>query len=249
MLHATVCSDYHRLVTSMPITPNASLTDQVVAAVRDAIDSGSLAPDQLYSAYQLAEQLQVSRSPVREALLRLSEAGVVQLERNRGFRVVLPRPQDIAEIFAVRLALEIPAVRRVAATADHTLIDALKHQAATMRELASSEDEPAFARHDQHLHEAILVAAGNRRATGIVRSMRDATRLLGASTAYRTRSLAEIDDEHRPVIEAIGDGDPEAAEKAMRWHLTHTGQLLVSQAIVAQGTNLETADLWARVVG
>src|SRR5919109_1592521 len=100
-------------VTSPPTGPRVgrapSLNDQVVEAVRAAIHSGDLAPGELYSAYQIADRLGVSRSPVREALLRLAETGLVRMERNRGFRIVAPAAHDIAEIFAVRLLLEVPA--------------------------------------------------------------------------------------------------------------------------------------------
>ncbi|MGW0201118.1 GntR family transcriptional regulator [Nonomuraea sp. NPDC003201] len=89
-----------------------SLAEQVISEVRRAVHTGAMVPGRLYSVYQVAEQLNVSRSPVREAMLRLAEAGLVQVERNRGFRVVLPHPREIVEIFGVRLALELPAARR-----------------------------------------------------------------------------------------------------------------------------------------
>ena len=91
-----------------------SLADAVVEAVRAGITAGELVPDETYSVYQLADLLDVSRSPVREALLRLAEAGLVQINRNRGFQVVLPRARDIEEIIEIRLALEPAAARRAA---------------------------------------------------------------------------------------------------------------------------------------
>lgn len=94
----------------------SSLTDQVADAVRAAVRSGDLTPGRLYSAYQMADLLGVSRSPVREALLRLAEAGMVALERNRGFRIAVPGAREIAEVFHLRLLLEVPAVERVAAS-------------------------------------------------------------------------------------------------------------------------------------
>jgi biotin operon repressor len=74
--------------------PAASLTDQTLAAIRQATRSSALQPEQPYSAYQIAAMLGVSRSPVREALMRLVEADMIKLERNRGFRVEIPgRPR------------------------------------------------------------------------------------------------------------------------------------------------------------
>jgi DNA-binding GntR family transcriptional regulator len=94
-----------------PLAASASLTDRVVHELRESIRSGVLRPGELYSVYQLAEQLQVSRTPVREGLLRLAEAGMVRFERNRGFRVLRSAPADIAGIFHLRLLLEVPAAR------------------------------------------------------------------------------------------------------------------------------------------
>jgi DNA-binding GntR family transcriptional regulator len=77
----------------------SSLTEQIMASVREAIRLGELAPGELYSVYQIAELLKVSRTPAREALVRLAESGLVRFERNRGFRVRRRDPAEIAEIF------------------------------------------------------------------------------------------------------------------------------------------------------
>ena len=83
------------LVPKLVLPPDApSLADAVAQAVRDGVAAGELVPDVTYSVYQLAELLGVSRSPVREALLRLAEVGLVRFERNRGFRVLLPPPEE-----------------------------------------------------------------------------------------------------------------------------------------------------------
>jgi len=110
--------------------------EQAVTAIRAAIDDGRMKPGVRYSVYQLAESLGVSRTPVREALLRLEEVGLIKFEARQGFRIQLPRSTDIADIFAVRLALELPAVRRAAATADPRLTEALRAERALMLDAA-----------------------------------------------------------------------------------------------------------------
>src|SRR6478672_598431 len=101
-------------MANMLLMVRLSLPDAVVDAVRAGITAGELVPDETYSVYQLADLLDVSRSPVREALVRLAEAGLVQINRNRGFRVVIPQARDIEEIIDIRLALEPAAARRAA---------------------------------------------------------------------------------------------------------------------------------------
>jgi DNA-binding GntR family transcriptional regulator len=203
--------------------------EQAVAAVRAAIDDGRMKPGVRYSVYQLAEALGVSRTPVREALLRLEEVGLIKFEARQGFRILLPQAADIAGIFAVRLALELPAVRRVADSGG--IAAELRNQRQRMAEAAARGDEQAFVQLDQGLHDMILRGAGNDRARAIVKGLRETTRLLGASTAEKTRTLVDIDAEHAPVVDAILAGDADAAAEAMEKHLVNTGKLLVAQAL------------------
>lgn len=221
--------------------------EQVMEAVRAAIDAGSLRPGVKYSVYQLAEALGISRTPVRDALLRLEEVGLIRFEARQGFRILLPDPREIADIFAIRLALELPAVARAAQLCDSALAERLNTRMELLRIAATAGDERTFARHDQLLHDDILEAAGNLRAREIVRSLRESTRLLGATTG-RARSLFDIDAEHRPIIAAILANQPAGAVAAMREHLSGTGQILVAQAIRDQGSELDCAEVWAKAV-
>ncbi|WP_035764340.1 GntR family transcriptional regulator [Arthrobacter sp. H20] len=221
-----------------PDARTPSLTDRTIEAVRESIRNGTLVPGELYSVYRLAEELGVSRSPVRDALLRLAETGMVAFERNRGFRVILPGARELTEIFAVRLALEVPAAERAAARASDSDRSALHAEHSAMQAAVLAGDEGAFMLHDQRLHGLLLELAGNARSTRIIQNLRDATRLVGASTIKRSRSLDEVYREHRPILDAIDDGDPVAAGAAMRRHLESTGRLLLREASGGQDASL-----------
>lgn len=221
-----------------------SLTDQVMNHVRHSVGSGEMEVGRLYSVYQLAEQLGISRSPVRDGLLRLEEAGLIEFSRNRGFRVIPTSPHDVAEIFSLRLALEVPAALRAAHANTPALAATFNDLEAHMRSAAERGSLDEFFDLDQQVHDTILSAAGSNRGRGIVNRLRDSTRLLGVSTAGKERSLTEILGEHAPVIEAINAGKGQEAAAAMREHLTRTGQLLVSQAITAQHLDLDPDELW-----
>jgi DNA-binding GntR family transcriptional regulator len=226
------------------------LTDQVVTAIRDAVHAGELQPGQLYSAYQIADLLEVSRAPVREALMKLSEAGMVRMERNRGFRLVVPEPHEIAEIFHLRLLLEVPAARIAAERSSASTLKVLERDLDRMRRAASKHDEETFMSHDRDFHETVLHDTGNARLFRVVTSLRDATRTLGASTVDRSRSLNDIADEHTPILEAIRAGDADAAARAMAGHVVHTGRLLLRQAVSENGGDPDDADaLWDEIVG
>lgn len=220
----------------------ASLADRAARAIRDGIRSQSLVPGEVYSVGQVADWLEVSRSPVREALLKLAEAGLVQFSRNKGFRVVLPDPTDVAEIFAIRLALE-PAAARRAAVCGVTLATAPTLDSAT-----ESGDDDSFWVADRALHDEILRGADNARAARIVSSLRDTTALLGPPTSASFRSLREVRDEHTPIVAAIACRDGDAAEAAMRLHLVRTGRLLMAQLAGVGAGSAEVSAIWDRVV-
>jgi DNA-binding GntR family transcriptional regulator len=222
--------------------------EQALTAIRAAIDAGRMKPGTKYSVYQLAEALGISRTPVRDALLRLEEVGLIKFEARQGFRILLPQPREIAEIFAVRLALELPAVRKAATATTPALEQALLEQRDLMQAAAAAGDETLFAQHDLRLHDLILEAANNTRSRAIIKSLREAARLLGASTADTTRTLHDIGCEHDPIITAIIDGDPAHAEDAMRAHLINTGKLLVRQAVHDDEPDVCAEEIWSTVV-
>jgi DNA-binding GntR family transcriptional regulator len=224
-----------------------SLTAAVVDAVREMVRSGRLVPGELYSVYQLSDLLGVSRSPVREGLLRLAEAGTVTFERNRGFRVAVPQAHDIVEIFAVRLVIEPDAAARVAAARGDKAAALAARLTATidaMHAAGAAGDEAGYWAQDRSLHGLVLTAAGNRYAARIVDDLRRATWLLGRPTTAGARSLADITREHEPIVAAIAAGDPAAARSAMHDHLVHTGRLLVAQALGTTAEAPEVDAIW-----
>jgi DNA-binding GntR family transcriptional regulator len=215
-------------VLSLP-SDAPSLADAVAQAVRDGIAAGELVADETYSVYQLAELLGVSRSPVREGLLRLAEAGLVEIRRNRGFRVLPPRAHDVEEIVEIRLALEPPAAGKAAGRGTAEQHAAIRGALDTMAAAAGRGDHASFWPADRALHDLLLRAGGNARAAAIVAQLRSTTALLGPPTTASGRTLAEIQAEHEPVVAAVLARDAAAAEAAMRAHLEATGRLLVAR--------------------
>lgn len=206
-----------------------TLADDAAARIRGWLYDGTIGRDRFHSVPQMAERLQMSRSPVREGLLRLAEAGLIEFVPQRGFRPVRPTGQDVAEIFALRIALEPAAAARAADARSSELAEELQRQLAAMR-AAVDGDGASFDRADERLHAAILDGTGNSRLTALIAGLRDTTRLIGASTAGRSRSRDEILAEHQPIVDAIIEGEPQRAAAEMRGHLRSTGRLLVAQA-------------------
>lgn len=206
------------------------LADQTTATLHRWLRDGTLAPGELYSVQRVAEQLGVSRSPAREAVLALAEAGLVRVSRNRGFTVVVPTGREVAEVFALRLALEPRAAEHAARRATPEQVARLEELLARMRSL---QDVRAFAETDQQLHSGVLEVAGNVLVATSVNRLREVTQTIGPSTMGRTRGLDDIAEEHAPFVEAIREGDPARARLTMGHHLVTTGRLLVGQCAEA----------------
>lgn len=212
-----------------PIGSRPSRTREVVEALRAAILHGDLAPGSMHSVAELAEELSVSRTPVREALIELASVGMVQFERNRGFRILKTSVRDIEEIFELRLLLEVPAVRRAVEIMDRHALQDLESSIEDMEAAAEHGDEAGVWECDRRFHRRLLATAGNRRLVSAVDGLRDMVRLLGATTVGRTRTLPTIHAEHEMVIAPIRNHDPDGAAEAMRVHLLNTARLLIEQ--------------------
>ena len=198
---------------SSPLEPLAApqtLAAHTRRAVLAAIADGRLEPGGRYSVAQLAEQLGISRTPVREALLVLEREGRVRFERNKGVRVLETTAADVAEVFELRLLLEVPAAAKACGVVE---LEALR---------TAIDDGERF-------HALILASGGNRRLVATVQGLRDAVRGRGASTVGRSRSLEEIQAEHGAILDALIAGDGDRAGAAMRYHLRRTGDLLAAQ--------------------
>ncbi|GAA1868466.1 GntR family transcriptional regulator [Pseudonocardia ailaonensis] len=212
-----------------PIRETAGVNAQVLAALRAAVISGELVPGTLYSVHTLAAQLGVSRTPVREALIKLAQQGMVRFERNRGVRVLLTSLHDLEEVFALRLLLEPPAVARAVTRLDDSTRREVRRAFAAMEKAAKADDDFTMFEHDRRFHRSLLEASGNARLAAHVDGLRDMVLRRGVSTARESRSLDEIVAEHRLILDLVESGDSHGAADAMRAHIRHTAELLIAQ--------------------
>ncbi|MBK1786907.1 GntR family transcriptional regulator [Prauserella cavernicola] len=211
------------------IDTDRNLAKEIFDELRGAIVSGELTPGALYSVHDLAARLGVSRTPVREALIQLSERGMVRFERNRGIRILQTSLHDLEEVFAIRLLLEVPATFRATTQRPPGWLDELAGHLDAMRTAAGKHDEATFMAADRRFHEAINAASGNLRLAHYIDSLRDMVLVRGNSTVDRSRTLADILTEHETIFELIESGKAHEAAASMRAHLLHTARLLLGQ--------------------
>ena len=211
------------------VRQSASVNAQVLDALRAAVITGELPPGTLHSVATLAGQLGISRTPVREALIKLAQQGMVRFERNRGVRILQTSLHDLEEVFALRLLLEVPATRRAVRLLTPSAGRELRRQFQAMERAAAADDEFRMMEHDRRFHRMLLAASGNSRLAEYVDGLRDMVLRRGVSTAHQSRTLEGIVAEHRAVLDRVLAGDADGAAEAMRAHILHTAELLVAQ--------------------
>lgn len=197
-----------------------NLKDQALAAIRSAIVFAELVPNALYSVQMLAEQLGISRTPVREALLELEAQGLVEAVRNRGFRVVRPTASEIAGLFEVRLLLEIPGHTEAIRSATHGDLRGVRESLAALLKAADHGDAQSFLIRDREFHLRILQLGPNPWFARIVSRLRDQATLRRPSEVKNFLSTAN--EEHVAILAALESGDVEAMSALVRQHLLDT---------------------------
>ncbi len=195
-----------------------SLRDKVVRRVRSDIVSGRSAPGTMYSVPALAEQLGVSTTPVREALLELSRGGLITPLRNRGFRVEATSLEELDNLFTMRELLERFAMvtlaeRRLSDSGElRTLAD---HVAAAVKD----KDVLGYVETDRAFHQALTAKAGNPLLTKMIMDLRDGMRLYGInSAAGRQRQVASV-KEHYQLIELASAGNTKSIAALISKHI------------------------------
>ena len=197
------------------------LADEVYDIVRGSLLSGRFAPGSRLNLDQLARELHVSNTPVRQALARLESEGLVTKEPCRGFTAsALLDSRTIVEVYAYRLLIEPPTAAEAAkrrGPAGLAVLEGLCDEneiRALMADPASAEE---MGERDVRFHSTIAREAGN---SFIRENLEIALTRLCIYTLYDKSGVAEhVWDEHRAVLAAVRDGDPEAADAAMRAHL------------------------------
>lgn len=212
----------HLELTLPSVAARRNLRDEITQTLRAAVISGGLRPGVVYSAPSLAAQFGVSATPVREAMLDLAKEGLIDVVRNKGFRVTGLSEKDLDDLCQLRALIEVPTVHQVAETeADPAVIERLRGLAAGIEDAAHRHDLITHVTLDMEFHLELLSLAGNAHLVETVRSLRARSRL------YGLRSLAERDElvpssrEHAELLDLIVAGDAAGAERLMDRHIRH----------------------------
>lgn len=208
-----------------------STTDRVCAELRRLIISGSFAPGQALNEKTVADQLGVSRSPVREAFQRLVTERLLLSERNKSVTVNKFTDSDIQEIYDARIAIESHAARRVikdgAAAVDRTA-EQLERELLALHEQLGDGDRLAVAQADLAFHRALVECGGNARLAAAYELLSAETLTCMAWLENAKPSGDELMQDHRDFIDALRAHDADQITTVIVQHLSRANSNLTA---------------------
>jgi DNA-binding GntR family transcriptional regulator len=198
--------------------------------VAQSILTGELSAGQKLTEQEVAARLGVSRGPVREALRALAEAGLLQIEPNRGAFVRKVDFKEAIEIHDVYSALEELAARSAARSISGAQIEELKALVEEMDAAAEAEDLDRYYALNLSFHQRLVEASGNRRLLSIYNRLLNELHLFRRFGLMQRGQMQRSNHEHHQIVEKVAAGDPEGAAEAMRRHTSERGRQMLASS-------------------
>lgn len=215
-----------------PINPRLPIAAQIYEKLRRAITTLSMLPSEALSEKELSLQLGVSRTPVREALIRLADEGLIDILPQRGSFVAPIRLRDVEEAQFIRESLEVAVTRRLALNCSRQFLTEIKSNLYDQEKAVNAEALEAFLELDEAFHRSFCEEAGLSKSWRVIQSVKlqmDRVRYLSLPDLGHLRTLLI---QHRSIVDAIEAGDTEKAGHSMALHLQEvlrTAQTLSQQ--------------------
>ncbi|MDT0329846.1 GntR family transcriptional regulator [Nocardiopsis lambiniae] len=212
--------------------PRRSTAELIAEQLRSAIMYGSLAPGDQLGEADLAGRLGVSRGPLREAMQRLVQEGLLRSERHRGLFVRELTPADVRDIYVARLAVERAACELIMRGNRGEAVARLTPAVHLLAEAAASGDRSAMSDADQEFHRTLVSCAGNTRLERMAQTLLVETRmcLTVMQTVYPEPD--ELLEEHRRILDAIADGAEDRLLELIEAHMNDTVERVNGQVPV-----------------
>ncbi|MGH2596727.1 MAG: GntR family transcriptional regulator [Actinomycetota bacterium] len=214
--------------TLRPLDAPRSLAEDAADRIREQILAGGFGQGEHLVEARIAQQLNVSRGPVREAFKLLRAEGLLLEEPRRGTFVVSLASEDVRQIYGLRAAIEGRAARLLASSADQTAIQQLRSLLAVIEEAARAGDAAAVYRADLAFHDGLCRLSGNARLHEVFARYVPMLRALLRLDERVHESLDVIAAQHRPLVEAIEAGDVSGAVACAEEHCDQAGELIAN---------------------
>lgn len=205
------------------------LREVVTETLREAIVSGVLKPGERLMEIQLAEELGVSRTPVRESIRKLELEGFVVMVPRRGTYVADLSIKDINEVYEIRTVLDVLAAGLAAERITEDELEELERLLVQISEYVEQNNVEKLIEIDSQFHDVLYRASRNDRLVGIINNLREQfTRFRSISMQYPGRMKNTV-EEHTRLVEAIAQRNPDLAQQIAREHMENSEQTLLKE--------------------
>jgi DNA-binding GntR family transcriptional regulator len=191
----------------------------IARQLRRAIGEGDLVPGQQLNEAELSRRLGVSRGPLREAMQRLTQEGLLVSIRNRGVFVIEVTDDDVRDMYLARTAVERAAATRAIQVDAELAGERLLEVVGTMTAAVAQNDTDALTEADVEFHALLVALAGSPRLSRMHNTLMVETRMCITALESRYSSHLFRLDEHRGIAEAIGRSDVECADRLLLDHM------------------------------
>ncbi|MDI3534010.1 MAG: hypothetical protein PWQ82_375 [Thermosediminibacterales bacterium] len=195
------------------------LREVVFETLREAIISGDLEPGERLMEMQLADEMGVSRTPVREAIRKLELEGLVVMIPRKGAYVADLSLKDAADVFEIRGSLEGLAASLAAERITDEEIEQLERLLVQIRECIERGDLEGIIEKDAEFHDNLFKAARNEKLTQMINNLREHINRYRISSLTYLHRATEMFKEHTKIVEAISERNAELAAKLTRKHI------------------------------
>lgn len=195
--------------------------------IKNRILSFQLSPGVKISDEEVAQRLGTSRTPVREALNRLTEQGLVESRPNRGFAVKVFTKKEVEDHYVLRESLESLAVELTMRNLDQKKIKSLRELLKTYPALMKSQDLARFNDGDERFHDLVVLFSGNSALYETLRNLHGKIRIIRRYDHIRSSSFGETYQEHSQILDYMIKGQVAKAKKAMSDHILNSMKVVM----------------------
>jgi len=197
---------------------NSNLNERVYLYVRDRILTNVYKPGDQISYEQLIQELGVSRTPLRDAINRLTQDGLIEVKPRSGSYVYMPNAQDIGELYDVRKALECQAIEAAVPRMPPEELQGLLREAEIADEAIKQGNVQRFFEADRRFHRTIIERSGNRLLAGMMETLELKIQWFGVIITKFDRPQ-QANDSHKRIMRAMERGDAASARRLMEEHI------------------------------
>lgn len=201
------------------LDPKLPMTAQVHAMLRRAIITLQLKPSEALSEKELSLKLGISRTPVREALIRLADEGLVDILPQRGSFVAPIRMSEVKEAQFIREALETAVIRRAAEGGTPSFVAELEANLRNQQGAADARDFELFLQYDEAFHRTISESFGLAQSWRLIQNVKAQLDRVRYLSLPEPGHLGRLQTQHTMITQAIKENDPDLAAVVMRRHL------------------------------